>query len=344
MLRRPRLRGVARVEDFTALSLATTTGPATLTPGKFADPDWTAKGEPRAVVPLEQLATLWINTGTLCNITCANCYIESSPTNDRLAYITAAEVAAYLHEARALHTREIGFTGGEPFMNPEFLDMLADALERGFEALVLTNAMQPMQRAPIARGLCDLNAAHGAKLTLRVSLDHHSQALHETERGPQTWDKALEGMDWLAANGFRIAIAGRTCWGESEAGARAGYAKLIAARGWPIDAHDPAQLTLFPEMTASPDVPEITTACWGILHKSPRDVMCASSRMVVKRKGADAPVVLPCTLLPYDAAFEMGPTLAAAARADGGMFSDGAVKLCHPHCAKFCVLGGGSCS
>jgi hypothetical protein len=30
--------------------------------------------------------------------------------------------------------------------------------------------------------------------------------------------------------------------------------------------------------------------------------------------------------------------------ADGGMFARGAVKLCHPHCAKFCVLGGGSCS
>jgi hypothetical protein len=40
----------------------------------------------------------------------------------------------------------------------------------------------------------------------------------------------------------------------------------------------------------------------------------------------------------------MGSTLAEAARADGGMFALGAVKLCHPHCAKFCVLGGGSCS
>jgi hypothetical protein len=92
------------------------------------------------------------------------------------------------------------------------------------------------------------------------------------------------------------------------------------------------------------DVPEITESCWGILHKDPNDVMCASSRMVVKRKGASHPVVLPCTLLPYDPAFEMGATLADAAQADGGMFEHGAVKLCHPRCAKFCVLGGGSCS
>jgi hypothetical protein len=325
------------------LSLATKALTAP-TRGKFSDPDFTAKGEPRAVVALEALRTLWINTGTLCNITCRNCYIESSPTNDRLAYITAAEVAPFLEEAEGLQTREIGFTGGEPFMNPEFLGMLADALERGFEALVLTNAMQPMQRPHVQRGLQDLNERYGRKLTLRVSLDHYTQVLHETERGPDTWDKAIEGTGWLCARGFRIAIAGRTCWGESEAHARRGYATLIARRGWPVDAHDHTQLVLFPEMTGAEDVPEITTACWDILKKSPSDVMCAASRMVVKRKDASAPVVLLCTLLPYDTAFEMGPTLHTAAAADGGMFAKGAVKLCHPHCAKFCVLGGGSCS
>src|SRR6267142_1535623 len=84
-------------------------------PQKFENPDWTATRERRASVALRRLETLWINTGTLCNITCQNCYIESSPSNDRLAYITAAEAAAYFDEIQAggLGTREIGFTGGE---------------------------------------------------------------------------------------------------------------------------------------------------------------------------------------------------------------------------------------
>lgn len=314
--------------------------------GKFEDPDWTATGERRAVVPLTGLETLWINTGTLCNIQCRNCYIESSPTNDRLAYITAAEVAAYLNEIAELKlpTREIGFTGGEPFLNPEIVPMIGDALARGLRVLVLTNAMRPMQRPKVKAGLLALLAAHGPRLKIRVSLDHYTKARHESERGPRTWSKTLEGLDWLAANRFNIAIAGRTCWGEDEAAARMGYQRLIAERGWPIDAQDPSQLTLLPEMDGHREVPEITTACWGILGKSPGDVMCASSRMIVKRKGAAGPVVVPCTLLPYEPAFEMGRTLAEAAKADGGMFSQGAVKLCHPHCAKFCVLGGGSCS
>jgi uncharacterized Fe-S cluster-containing radical SAM superfamily protein len=315
-------------------------------PAKFSDPDLTATGEKRARVALQALRTLWINTGSLCNITCRNCYIESSPDNDRLAYITRAEAAAYLDEIvrDRWPVREIGFTGGEPFMNPDIVALLGDALDRGFSVLILTNAMQPMFRPRVMAGLVSLREAHGNKLTMRVSLDHYSEKLHDTERSEGSYAKTIEGIDWLAREGFKLALAGRTCWGESEDAARAGYAELIAARGWPVNAYDPAALVLFPEMDVTADVPEITEACWGILGKDPADVMCASSRMVVKRKGADAPVVLPCTLLPYDPAFEMGETLAEAARADGGMFERGAVKLAHVHCAKFCVLGGGSCS
>jgi hypothetical protein len=40
----------------------------------------------------------------------------------------------------------------------------------------------------------------------------------------------------------------------------------------------------------------------------------------------------------------MGATFKAAAAANTAMFDKGDVKLCHPNCAKFCVLGGGSCS
>src|SRR5580700_10687259 len=90
-----------------------------LDPRKFRDPYVTLAGEPRARVALRALETLWFNTGTLCNLACQHCYIESSPTNDRLVYLSAAEVADYLDEIErdGLPTELIGFTGGEPFMN-----------------------------------------------------------------------------------------------------------------------------------------------------------------------------------------------------------------------------------
>ena len=316
-----------------------------LQPGKFRDPDITATGAERARVALERLETLWINTGTLCNITCRNCYIESSPTNDRLVYMTADEVSAFLDEIDTLKldTREIGFTGGEPFMNPDILAMLGDVLSRGYEALVLTNAMQPMMRPRLRDGLLALKDK-AEKLTLRISLDHYSEVLHDDERGKGAFKRSIQGTNWLSENGFKLAVAGRTCWGETVEQAREGYRALFAEHGWQIDADDPAALVLFPEMDETLDIAEITTDCWRILDKSPSSVMCASSRMVVKRKGEDTPTVLPCTLLPYDKGFGMGATLGESLKADGGAFENGKVKLNHPHCARFCVLGGASCS
>jgi uncharacterized Fe-S cluster-containing radical SAM superfamily protein len=307
----------------------------TLDPRKFRDPRLTAAGDVRATVALTGLETLWFNTGTLCNLTCQRCYIESSPRNDRLAYLTRDEVRGYLDEIARdrLPTRLIGFTGGEPFMNPDIMAMLGDVLERGLDAIVLTNAMTPMTHH--RNDLLTLRARHGDRLVIRVSLDHHTRVVHEAERGARTWQPTIDGLVWLARNGFAVHVAGRHFTPETDAELRAGYARLFGALEVPVDAFDPVRLMLFPEMDATRDVPEITEACWGILGKSPESVMCATARMVVKRKGAPHPVVVACTLLPYDGRFELGATLAEAR---------GAVPLNHPHCATFCVLGGGACS
>ena len=302
---------------------------------KFMDPKLTAGGEPRAHVALRELETLWFNTGTLCNLTCSNCYIESSPSNDRLAYMTLEEVLSYLEEieAQSLGVREIGFTGGEPFMNPEFMEILHEVLSRGYATIVLTNAMRPMMKC--AERMLELQREFGAQLTMRVSVDHYERACHEQERGKRSYAPMILGLKWLSQNGFAVHVAGRTRWGGDEGELRLGFAQFFAANDIQIDAQNAAQLVLFPELDPNAEVPEITQSCWGILNVDPADMMCASSRMVVKRKGRVTPSVLACTLLPYESEFELADTLAE---------SLGPIALNHAHCAKFCVLGGASCS
>ena len=209
------------------------------------------------------------------------------------------------------------------------------ALERGHSLLILTNAMKPMMRPRVQAGLLDLQKRFPGKMTLRVSLDHFSMRGHDQERGDGSFGIALKGLRWLTDNKFDLHIAGRAMFAESDAAARAGYAELIKTEGWDIDAANPAHVMLFPEMDETVDVPEITVACWGILNINPNAMMCASSRMIVRRKGESRPVVLACTLLWDDPQFETGKTLKEAL---------GPVALNHPHCAKFCVLGGASCS
>ncbi len=310
---------------------------APIDPMKFQNPLVTAKGETRAFVAWDHLKTLWLNTGSLCNIECANCYIESSPKADHFSYLRDVDVAPYLDEidAMGLGKVEIGMTGGEPCMNPHFIKMSQMILERGHDLLVLTNAMKPMMRPRVQKGLLELQETYQDQMTFRVSLDHFSAKGHDEERGEGSFDIALVGLNWLAEHGFNLHIAGRAMFSESEADARRGYADLIKDHGWAINADDPASVMLFPEMDETVDVPEITTECWGILSIHPESMMCANSRMVVKRKGETIPAVLSCTLLWDDDQFEMGKTLAE---------SLDPVQLNHPHCAKFCVLGGASCS
>jgi uncharacterized Fe-S cluster-containing radical SAM superfamily protein len=301
---------------------------------KFTHPDITAKGEKRASVHLTKLETLWFNTGTLCNITCQNCYIESSPKNDRLVYLTLADVKGYLDEVRAdgHPVKMVGYTGGEPFMNRDMIPILHETLERGFETLVLTNAMRPMMRHK--EQLRTLRDAHGALMRFRVSLDDHRAEIHDAERGKGSFAKAMDGLRFLSSEGFQIEIAGRRLGAEQEDAARAGYRALFRREGILVDSDDPVQLVIFPEMIPDASPPEITEACWGILHKSPDDVMCATARMVVRRKGAESAAVVACTLIAYDERFELGRTLKEAS---------GSVPLNHRSCATFCVLGGAAC-
>ena len=301
---------------------------------KFDHPLVTAKGEQRARVGLTYLETLWFNTGTLCNITCQNCYIESSPKNDRLAYLSLADVRTYLDEinAEGLPVKMIAFTGGEPFMNREMIGILGETLGRGFEVLVLTNAMRPMMRHQEA--LKQLRDAHGALLRFRVSLDDHRAAIHDAERGQGSFRIAMEGLRFLSREGFQVEIAGRRLSSEPDSVARAGYKAIFREEGIAINCDSPVQLVIFPEMSPDADPPEITEACWDILNKSPADVMCATSRMVVRRKGAAQPSVVACTLIAYDERFEVGRTLREASRP---------VALNHRYCSTFCVLGGAAC-
>jgi len=299
---------------------------------KFSNTSVTADGSDRAFVEAKKLKTLWFNTGTLCNIECKNCYIESSPINDRLVYLTFDEVKKFIDESieYRLGTEEIGITGGEPFMNKDIIKIIDYSLSKNFKTLVLSNAMKPMINKKE-----ELLKLRNENLIIRVSIDHYTEEKHDLIRGAGAYKAMLEGLKWLNQNNFRYALATRLLWNESEAELRVNFRKFIEDNDLKLDANSKSELVTFTEMDEKQDTPEITTACWGILNKKPEDVMCSSSRMIVKKKNKITPTVIACTLLPYDENFDMGETLTNSMKK---------IYLNHKHCSKFCVLGGSSCS
>ena len=303
-----------------------------LSDNKFKDQKVTADGSNRAFIEARNIKTLWFNTGTLCNIECKNCYIESSPKNDSLAYLTFEEVKSFIDEAvnKNLGTNEIGFTGGEPFMNKDIMKMIDYSLRKRLKVLVLSNAMKPMLNR--TKELIKLNHSN---LTIRVSIDHYEKEKHEEIRGKNTYDVMLQGLKWLNENNFNYTLATRLLWNEKEEDLRKNFGTFIKNNNLRLDTNSPKELVTFAEMDEKIDTPEITTSCWDILNKDPNDVMCSWSRMVVRKKNSKNPSVIACTLLPYADEFDLGETLTNSLQK---------IYLNHKHCSKFCVLGGSSCS
>ena len=299
---------------------------------KFENKLLTADKKERAFVDAKKLKTLWFNTGTLCNLTCKNCYIESSPKNDRLAYLSFEEFKTFVNESiqNEMGTIEIGFTGGEPFMNKDIFKMIKYSLDNGFKTLVLSNAMKPMMN-----NKNELFKLNHLNLSIRVSIDHYTKDKHEQIRGPNSWEPMIKGLKWLSENKFNYCMATRLMWNEDEVTTRNNFKNFINQYDLKLNTEDKAQLVTFAEMDEKQDTPEITTECWGILNKSPEEVMCSSSRMIVKKKGSEKPSVIACTLLPYNSEFDLGTNLKDSMQK---------IYLNHPHCSKFCVLGGSSCS
>ena len=299
---------------------------------KFENKLLTSDNKARAFIQAKKIQTLWFNTGTLCNLTCKNCYIESSPKNDRLAYLSFEEFKTFVNESiqNEMGTKEIGFTGGEPFMNKDVFKMIKYALDNDFKTLVLTNAMKPMMNNK--NQLFKLNHLN---LTIRVSIDHFTKHKHEQIRGPNSWEPMIEGLKWLSENKFNLCLATRLMWNEDEVTTRKNFKNFVKQYNLDLNTENKSQLVTFAEMDEKKDTPEITTECWDILNKNPDEVMCSNSRMIVKKKGDEKPSVIACTLLPYISEFNLGNSLKESMKK---------IYLNHPHCSKFCVLGGSSCS
>jgi sulfatase maturation enzyme AslB (radical SAM superfamily) len=217
-------------------------------------------------------------------------------------------------------------------MNKDIIQMLFESLNNNFKTLVLTNAMAPMLHKK--NELLDLNKKFVKLLKLRISIDHYTKAQHEQVRGKNSFNKMLEGISFLKENNFNFSFATRLMWNENEKTTRENFKNFFNINKIKLDAYSTVDLVTFTEMDVNAETPEITTACWSILNKNPDDVMCSHTRMVVKKKNRK-PSVIACTLLPYDEAFDLGETLKSSLKK---------VYLNHPHCSKFCVLGGSKCS
>jgi MoaA/NifB/PqqE/SkfB family radical SAM enzyme len=113
--------------------------------------------------------------------------------------LSRSEVRERVAEALPLGVKEFYFTGGEPFVHPEMLEILADTLVHG-PCTVLTNGtlFGPRRLVTLAR----LAEAARFSLELRVSLDGWRAEDHDRFRGAGTFARTIEALSQLERHGL----------------------------------------------------------------------------------------------------------------------------------------------
>jgi len=170
---------------------------------------------------------LWLYSNFSCNLACDYCCAESSPSAS--ARELPVEVAARaVEEFAGLGGREILLTGGEPFLHPEILKIV-EALVRFLPITILTNAML-LERGS-RRGAVE--AMDRSKVTMQVSLDSGTAALHDLHRGSGSFDRAIAGIGLLRELGFAVKVAATIDAQDTDA--EAGLHARLDAEGIPTE-------------------------------------------------------------------------------------------------------------
>lgn len=156
------------------------------------------------LVELRDLDTLWFQVGgTVCNLACTHCFVSCSPTNHTHEMMTLARVLPYLEEGAELGVRELYFTGGEPFLNPEMEAILETALAYGPTTVLTNGLLLDTERCRRLRRIAD---SSDYSLDLRVSMDGYHAEANDPIRGEGTFERILTGISNLVAAGLNPVI------------------------------------------------------------------------------------------------------------------------------------------
>jgi len=144
---------------------------------------------------------LWVYTNFHCNLACDYCVVASSPRARRRS-VGLERFRALVDEALEEGFRELYVTGGEPFLEPDIVAMLAYASDR-LPTVVLTNAMLFTGRR--RRELVQLSDRE--RLVIQTSLDGATPDTHDAWRGQGSFQRAVEGIAYAQQLGLAVRAA-----------------------------------------------------------------------------------------------------------------------------------------
>jgi radical SAM/Cys-rich protein len=147
---------------------------------------------------LDQLETLQVNLGNMCNQRCAHCHVQADPDGKKImSKNVMGQIIDFLRDRPNL---TVDITGGCPELNPDFKFFIAGAGEVASNLLVRTNVtvfFEPdMDWVP--------NWYSEKKVTLMVSLPCYTAENVDGQRGAGTFEKSIAALKMLNELGYGI--------------------------------------------------------------------------------------------------------------------------------------------
>ncbi|MHB0979906.1 MAG: mycofactocin radical SAM maturase [Thermoleophilia bacterium] len=129
-----------------------------------------------------------------CNLGCRHC-LSADLRRGGGAQLERRSCEALIDELAAIQVFQINFGGGEPFLRPDFMDILRYAQSKGIVTCVSTNGTLLTQTLVDELVAMDL-------LFLQVSLDGAFRQTNDAIRGEGTFERITEGIALLTRRSF----------------------------------------------------------------------------------------------------------------------------------------------
>lgn len=141
------------------------------------------------LLSLSELKECWFHLTNECNLACRHCLFGASPGKKEA--ISAELLKQGLTEARNLGCTLFYFTGGEPFVYPDFLSIIRELLaDSAVHVVVLTNGLL------LENYIEDLKSLPKDRLHLQISIDGLKES-HDHLRGSGSFDRLLDNLSLL---------------------------------------------------------------------------------------------------------------------------------------------------
>lgn len=153
------------------------------------------------------VATLQVNVGYKCNMSCAHCHLSCGPTRtESMSADVAEEVLRVLSRNETIRTLDI--TGGAPELNPNFRRLVEGATDAGKHVIARTNLTvffeNVMDFSPDS--LADFLASHGVEVT--ASLPCYLESNVDAARGHGAYEKSIRALRMLNERGYGSGSSG----------------------------------------------------------------------------------------------------------------------------------------